>query len=310
MVIGTISALLFAFVLFYGWPKFREAPFYQIVCCLTITDSLHLLLQWLIVYPSLFGLVPEGSFLDWLQNSVVGQNGLDFTDQALFVFVTLITLNRFAVFIAQPLLILFTKRTTPITILVSLLLLILLCFFREKAQSGKHFDETQMMFSHQTQESTGENTIQTVMAVIQYTMPAVNLVCYVFIYLKLRKQRSESISASKSSDRGLLIQAFIESCLLELMRIIDMIPQPADDPTGMSLVSMLINTLKTISSVVNHTCNSLFFLTTNNTVKGVLRSLPCFQNCSHPSKRRPPSVSSVNVSKITLTSKHKNSENS
>ncbi|CAJ0914546.1 unnamed protein product, partial [Mesorhabditis belari] len=117
--------------------KFREAPFYQIVCCLTITDCLHLLLQWLIVYPSLFGLVPEGSFLDWLQNSIVGQNGLDFTDQALFVFVTLITLNRFAVFIAQPLLVLFTKRTTPITILVSLLPLILLCFFvkRRKVES-------------------------------------------------------------------------------------------------------------------------------------------------------------------------------
>ncbi|CAJ0959936.1 unnamed protein product, partial [Mesorhabditis belari] len=76
----------------------------------------------------------------------------------------------------------------------------------------------------------------------QYAIPVHNLVAYVLIYITSRKQRSESIaSSSKCSDRGLLIQAIIESCLLEAMRIIDMIPQPADDPIGMSPVSMLIN---------------------------------------------------------------------
>ncbi|CAJ0580277.1 unnamed protein product, partial [Mesorhabditis spiculigera] len=200
--VGSVSVLLFLTILIYGWHKFRETPFYQIVLALAVVDCIHIILQWVQIYPSLFADTDSIPFYQWLAASFIGIYGLDSTDQALFILVTLITLNRFAVFIAHRMQVIFTKRIMPITITISLLLLPALIALRAASGMSKQFDRTQMMY---TDSGPANRTLgSSVTEIIQYGVPVINLVLYVMIYYTIKNQRF--VNMVQSSIYQLLIE--------------------------------------------------------------------------------------------------------
>ncbi|CAJ0563433.1 unnamed protein product, partial [Mesorhabditis spiculigera] len=283
LCIGSAVVILFLTILIYGWSSFKDSPFYEIVVCVTVVDLLHMLLQWFQTFPKL--MFPKSSFAitTWLDRTIIGPYGPDTTDQALHIFVFLISLNRFAVFVVPKLLIMFTRRTMPLTISACLIFLGGLMFLRSMGPRRQLTNDPRDQHPPDQppppMETTARpfNIVAFLPTVIQYGMPLISLVFYVLIYLELRQQRQKTTTTIKNHDKTLLLQVFIESVLLEMVRGIDLIPPLMDG----SPTATLLDSAKFMATVCSHALNSIFFLAMNHTVHTVLRSMqPCFSRTS------------------------------
>ncbi|KHJ95487.1 hypothetical protein OESDEN_04574 [Oesophagostomum dentatum] len=171
-------------------------------------------------------------------------------------------LNRFAVFVVPFLGRAFTKTTVYYSVAVTWL--IVLCIFAIKANLNI---ETHSKWSI-ADFFIRSDPAATVIILIGYIVPLTILLIYVLIYAYIRKRRSalDSAKVQDKNDIALLWQGFVIAVSLIIFRTINTFAPRVE---AVMWIQWLMNIIRGMTSIVNHTLNPILFLTTNKTVSAV-----------------------------------------